>query len=206
MHVLIIGVAGTGKSYLANRLRKRCVAVFDEGSASGLTKIVDGTGRKAKYCVSKDFWKTHFQVLDTGFLKKILKENETIYVLGDAGGKPGRKNGSLDVTGMFDRVYYLYAPKELIRKRLQSRTSKRFGKDENELKGVFGHKRMLDKRARELGIRFIDAALPGKEIINGRSPGLLLIVIEPECFISVHGNHIFTFPKMRVPFLWFQIV
>ncbi len=168
MHVLVIGVGGTGKSYLASRLRKKGFAVVDEGSTVGLTKLVDKNGRKAKYSTdsAENFWKNHFQVIDLKVLKKLLRENKTLYVLGDAGGQPGKGNGSFDIIGMFDKVYYLHASEELLESRLMGRTSKQFGKRKGELKGVFAHKAKLDKKAKALGILFVDAAMPVKDIVE----------------------------------------
>ena len=168
MHVLIIGVAGTGKSYLVNKLREKGINVVDADSNIGLAKFVNSKGNEVRYNPNggNKWWSTHFHVLNIRILKKLLKENKILYLFGHVGGQSGKGNGIFDVINLFDKVFYLSAPKRLIANRIKIRTDNPFGKHPEELKGVLYSKDKEDKMARILGLQFIDATLPTEKIIR----------------------------------------
>ncbi len=49
MRVLIIGVTGTGKSYLVDRMKKLGLNAIDSDSSYGLAWMVNAKGREVKY-------------------------------------------------------------------------------------------------------------------------------------------------------------
>ncbi len=162
----MIGVAGAGKSYLVREMRRRGFKAVDVDD--GLATFVDDYGEEVEYNPKGGarWWATHHYVLKVGALEKLLKENDPVYLFGDVGGQPGKANGLLDVTHLFDRTCYLKAPKELIRKRLKAREDNPFGKNPEEVEGTMKHKKKLDDVARRRGLKVVDATLPTDEIIK----------------------------------------
>ena len=171
MRVLVIGVAGTGKSYLVERMKRSKLNAVDVDD--GLATFVDADGNQVEYDPDggAKWWRSHYYVLKLRKFEKLVRESETVYLFGDVGGQPGHENGLLDVADLFDRVYYLKAPMRLIKERLASRTDNPFGKNPEEIKGVAKHREKLDRIARERKFEVIDASLPmGRilEIVTGR--------------------------------------
>jgi shikimate kinase len=168
MHVLIIGIAGSGKSYLVEKLKEKGVNAVDVDSSNGLVKFVDEQGNRVEYDRNggTKWWANHYYVLDVELLKKLLKETKTVYIFGHVGGQPGKGNGFFDVINLFDKVYYLKAPKELLANRLKNRTNNIFGKHPEEVQGLLEYKDSMDEKARKLGIQFIDVMLPVEKIIE----------------------------------------
>ena len=72
----------------------------------------------------------------------------------------------MDVSRLFDRVFYLTAPPELIRKRLAAREDNPFGKNPEEVELTIEHKARMDAKAREMGFEVVDATLPLDEIFR----------------------------------------
>lgn len=165
MLTLIIGVAGTGKSYLVKEMRQRGFDAVDVDK--GLATFVDVEGEEVEYDPNggATWWEAHYYVLKRDGLESLLKRRGSVYLFGDVGGQPGRKNGLLDVTHHFDRVCYLEAPGEVIQKRLAARAENPFGKNVDEVQGTMKHKVRMDGIARRRGFEIIDATLPVDEII-----------------------------------------
>lgn len=167
MKVLIIGIAGTGKSFLVERLKEMGVNAIDVDFTK-LAKFVDENGNQVAYDPNggRNWWASHYYVFNLKLLKDLLKENDNAYVFCNVYGKPGERNGSFDVIGLFDKTYYLLAPKELLAKRLTGRTNNIFGKHPDELHKVLEYKDEMDENAKKLGIPIIDATLPVETMIK----------------------------------------
>ena len=167
MHVLVLGSAGSGKSYLAKRMKAKGFYVIDEGWQIGLAKFANKrTGRKVRYDPNggKKWWGKHNYVHDIICLKRLLKKHKTLYVIGlPEAGLPGKK---YNLYKMFGKLYYLDAPKALIKKRLMTRKNNVFGKNPEELKIVLENKARREKRFKKLGLKRIDATLPISKIIK----------------------------------------
>ena len=162
----MIGVAGTGKSHLVEKMKSMKLNAVD--TDDGLATFVDAAGIEVEYDPSggSKWWRSHYYVLKPGKLEKLLKKSKTLYLFGDVGGQPGHNNGLLDVVSLFDRVFYLHAPIHLIRERLASRTDNPFGKNPDEIKGVAKHKEKLDRIAWRRKFEIVDATLPIGRIVN----------------------------------------
>ena len=166
LKVLVIGVAGTGKSYLVKKMKSLNLNAVDVDH--GLATFVDENGNGAEYDPKggAKWWRSHYYVLKPGRLEALLDRSKTLYLFGDVGGQTGQKNGLLDVAHLFDRVYYLRAPVGLIKRRLAKRTDNPFGKNPEEIEGVAKHKAKLDRIAKRRNLVVIDATLPTEKIIE----------------------------------------
>lgn len=164
--VLVIGVGGTGKSYFVEKMKRSKLNAID--ADDGLATFVDADGNEVEYDPGggAGWWKSHYYVLKLEMLHRLLRETETAYLFGDVGGRPGNGDGLLDVAHLFDRVYYLSAPRRLIEERLAGRTNNPFGKNPDEVKGVMKHKARMDEIARKMKFEIVDATLPADEIIK----------------------------------------
>jgi len=164
--VLVIGVAGTGKSYLVKKMKRLKVNAVD--ADEGLATFVDGEGSEVEYDPhgGAQWWKSHYYVLRLEKLERLLRKKGTVYLFGDVGGQPGMRNGLVDVAHLFDRVYYLNAPARLIEERLARRMDNPFGKNPEEVKGVMKHRVKLEETARRIKFEIVDATLPVNEIIR----------------------------------------
>jgi dephospho-CoA kinase len=166
LKVLVIGVAGTGKSYLVEKMKRAKLNAVD--ADDGLATFVDAAGNQVQYDPDggSKWWKSHFYVLKRGKLEKLLRSSKAVYLFGDVGGQPGHENGLLDVVHLFDRVCYLHAPMHLIRERLANRTDNPFGKNPEEIKGMAKHKEKMDRIARRRNFEIINATLPMERIVE----------------------------------------
>lgn len=166
VRTLVLGVAGTGKSYLVKEMKSRGMNAID--ADDGLATFVDRNGNEVEYNSREgaEWWSSHYYVLKLTKLKRLLGANKSIYVFGDVGGQPGKRNGLLDVIHLFDRVCYMRAPTSLIRKRLAERRDNPFGKNPDEVAGTLKHKSRMDEAARRMKFEAIDATMPTDEIIK----------------------------------------
>jgi len=162
----VIGVAGTGKTYLVTKMKRLKLNAVD--ADDGLATFVDADGNETEYDSNggAKWWKSHYYVLRLGKLERLLKKHKTIYLFGDVGGQPGKKNGLVDVAQLFDRVCYLRAPMTLTQQRLAQRTNNPFGKNPDEIKGVRKHKEKMDRIAKKMKFEVIDATLPADRIVE----------------------------------------
>jgi shikimate kinase len=166
LKVLVIGVAGTGKSYLVKKMKRLNLNAVDVDH--GLATFVDENGNEVEYNPNggAKWWKSHYYVLKPRRLEALLDRSKALYLFGDVGGQTGWKNGLLDDAHLFDRVYYLHAPLGLIKQRLAKRTDNPFGKNPEEIEGVAKHKAKLDRIAKTRNLMVIDATLPTEKIIE----------------------------------------
>jgi dephospho-CoA kinase len=163
LKTLIIGVAGTGKSYLVREMRRKGFNAIDVDK--GLATFVDKEGNEARYEGGAKWWQSHYYILKRDKLQKLLTE-QSLYLFGDVGGQPGRGNGLVDVAHLFDRVCYLKAPQEMIRRRLAERADNPFGKKSGEVEGTMKHKAKMDRIARKMKFDMVNATLPTEQIIQ----------------------------------------
>jgi dephospho-CoA kinase len=162
----VIGVAGTGKSFIVKEMRRRGFNAVD--ADKGLATFVDDEGKEVEYNPKggTKWWASHYYVLKRDELERLLRESASVYLFGNIGGRPGEGNGLLDVAYLFDRVCYLKAPAKLIRRRLAARTDNPFGKNPEEVKGTMEHKTRMDEEAMKRKFKIVDATLPIDDIVK----------------------------------------
>jgi len=135
MKIFITGIAGTGKTTVLSELQKHGYVVIDL-DATGICiwkNIVTGeiteyglTGRDQKW-FSENGWYCN---IDT--LKKLLsciREDKDVFVAGVS-------ENIEDVVVEFDKVFFLNASDNEIKKRLTNRTNNHFGKKEDEQEAI----------------------------------------------------------------------
>jgi hypothetical protein len=166
LKVLVIGVAGTGKSYLVKAMKRRGQNAVD--ADKGLATFTDKYGNEVRYNPKGGgrWWRSHYYVLKMEKLEKLFESSESIYLFGDVGGQPGKGNGLLDVAPLFDRVCYLRATPRLIRDRLARRRGNPFGKNPEEVERTMKHKAKMDWIARKSKFEVVDASLTAEKIIR----------------------------------------
>ncbi len=160
--VLIIGPAGPGKTFVANRLCALGVNAYDANAVYGLIRFVDDQGQAVPFPLNADealFSRHHF-VWDVAVLQQLLATNDTLYLFGTS-------ENAWSLCHLFDRTYYLKADRELIRRRLVSpERDNPMGATEEQreliLKGLENH----DRQAEALNLPTIDASRSPEEIFE----------------------------------------
>ena len=166
MRVLIIGASGTGKTYMAQRLRKSGVRAVDADDLWKMHVWYDFKGRRVKdheKSFAKDrekFLNTHSLRWDRAFLAGYLKDKPNLLLF-------GLSENAFRMRGLFDKTYFLKASAAVIKKRLRHKSRKNaFGKTAKQRKLAVHYARRLERTAEKLKIPFIDAALPPKKILR----------------------------------------
>ena len=91
---------------------------------------------------------------------------------GRVGYLAGGCENEADVWDLFDRVLYLVADDDTIRRRLAARTGNDFGKTEEELAVILAWNAVLEPRYRDAGATVIDAGRSLPEVVEAvRSAG-----------------------------------
>lgn len=97
---------------------------------------------------------------DKEILKRYLDKNPNIYLFGLSGN-------IFEMLDLFDKVYFLEADPELLRERLTHGSRENpMGKTEYQRQAVINYAQILEQKAKELAIEFIDASLTPKEILE----------------------------------------
>jgi shikimate kinase len=166
MKTFVLGVAGTGKSYLVKEMKRRGLNAVDVDR--GLATFTDADGNEVQYnrAGGAEWWDSHFYVLKLETLGRLLRKSDSIYLFGNVGGQPGKMNGLVDVAHLFDRVCYLDAPMSVIRERLSLRKDNPFGKNPEEVELLVKYRAKIGKEAKRRKFEIIDATLPVEEIIK----------------------------------------
>jgi hypothetical protein len=154
--VLIIGVGGTGKSYLATYLRARGIAAFDADSVPNLAQFVTHDAHPVAFLRGADaqWLAQHPFVWVESVLLRLLATTPQLYLFGMA-------DNALDMVMHFDQVYHLRANHELLLRRLTHPERVNWmGETESQRQYVLRQSDALAQQVRQRGIPSIDAALP----------------------------------------------
>jgi len=159
--ILVIGPSGSGKTFISETLQKEGINAVDADTIVGLHSWYS-RGRKVKRPekLTKTFIRSHSFLWDRVFLVKYLKNKPNIYLFGLSGN-------IFDATDLFDRVYFLKVDSNVIIKRLVHPNRKNdMGKKKYQQKAVISYKKMIEEKAKSLGIPFVDGHLTPKEIFE----------------------------------------
>ena len=153
MKVLILGPSGAGKTYLSKELKKQGLNTVDADTIDSLHSWYNGNEEKVEYPEDSDaeFLDNHSFLWDKSYLKDYLDQNPNIYMFGASGN-------IFDMLDLFDEVFYLDVPGEIMSDRLQHETRENpMGKTEYQRKNAISWGNELKQKAKDLGITFIDA-------------------------------------------------
>ena len=153
--ILVIGVGGTGKSYIVNCLHPRGIPAFDADSVPGLAQFVDRNGCAVDFPRSADEqWLAQhtFQWVDLA-LDQLLATHPTLYLCGMA-------DNMFDFLDRFDQVYHLRATHDLLLQRLTHPARQNWlGETAAQRRFVLRQNDMLEQQVALRGIPSVDAAL-----------------------------------------------
>lgn len=162
MRILIIGPSGSGKTFISSKLKGLGVNAVDADSIDGLSGWYDGNGNEVNYPSDADqkFLDNHSFLWGKEFLKKYLDKNPDIYLFGSSGNM-------FEMLDLFDKVYFLKAEASLLKERLihESRENP-MGITEYQRENAVRWGLEIEKRAKDLGIEFIDATFSPEEIFE----------------------------------------
>lgn len=160
--VLILGPGGSGKSYIAARLRNLGINAFDGDAVVNLIHFADKDGNTVPYPLDADAaWFAQYEFLwREPVLRQLLQDNATLYLFGIA-------DNAFSLMHLFDKTYYLKASHDLLWQRLVSEERKRenpMGITEEQRDVALRVAAELDHLAVEHGLEMIDATLSPEEI------------------------------------------
>ena len=158
--ILIIGPSGSGKTLDSKYLRSQGINAPDADDIEGLCGYFDANGNKVEYPIDadKEFFDTQEFLWSRNFLQSYLKNQKEIYLFGMAGN-------AFDVLDLFDKVYFLKAPSELLAERLRHESRENpMGRTDYQLQNALNWAKEIEEKAREQGIEMIDATKSPEEI------------------------------------------
>ncbi len=160
----ITGAAGTGKSAIAQALRERGYAAYDEdapgvGSAHEIATNQPVAVPPADKRSQDWFLKHEWKILDT-VLKNLMvrAKTETILVCGNS-------IPPADALQLFDKILYLKVTEPILRKRIAERADNDYGKSEPELRDILAELRDLDEQYNAASVTTIDATQPLETVL-----------------------------------------
>lgn len=126
--IFITGISGTGKTTIAEELKKRGYYVISIDETAGLCswRNRDTNERVTRHVeLNREFTDLHKWICDIDLLKEHMRtDSEIVFVL----GMPSNRE---EIEGLFDRVLLLQCKPETFLLRLNTRTNNSFGRDES---------------------------------------------------------------------------
>lgn len=133
-NILVVGMAGTGKTYISNYLSKKGISSFDGDSVENLSGWFDQSGKKV---MPKDLSPEGLDGLewnwDETILKKLIENNNGIILFGVS-------SNWHKLLHLFDKVFFLYIDQDTTRKRLFSEDRENdYGQDKEQIENIIKH-------------------------------------------------------------------
>src|SRR3989338_9651803 len=161
-HVLILGPSGAGKTYISAALRAKGINAPDGDMIEGLSGWFDGNEKKIAYPLdaNKDFLDNHQFLWNKEFLKTFLDNENELYLFGMSGNV-------FEVLDLFDKVYFLNAPPEVLAERLRHESRENpMGRTDYQLQNALDWAKEIEDKASNLGIKMIEARQYPEEIFK----------------------------------------
>lgn len=162
MKILIMGTSGSGKTFLSKKFRKAGRNAFDADELDELHGWYNWEKKRVPFPkdAGKEFMENHEFLWDRKFLESFLKKNPNIYLFGNSGNIP-------EISDLFDKVYFLKVPAEILIKRLDHKTRKNpMGKTDSQKQIIIEWAKENEKEAKVLGAEFIDGTLTPEKILK----------------------------------------
>lgn len=162
MKVLVFGPSGSGKTYISSKLRKLGINAVDADLIEDLSSWYDRQGNKVKYPEDADevFLNNHSFLWNRKFLEDYLAKVADIYLFGASGN-------IFDMLDLFDKVYFLKVNPDLQKERLTHQLRENpMGNTEYQRENAVRWGLELEQKAKNSGIKFIDATLGPEEIFR----------------------------------------
>lgn len=160
MEVLIIGSSGSGKTYLSKRFKEFGVNAFDADEIDGLHGWYNWKKEKVHFPhdAGKEFLDNHNFLWSREFLEDFLSKNSKVYLFGNSGNVD-------QMADLFDKVYYLRVPDNIILERLDHPSRENpMGKTDYQKKEVLKWNHENRQDAERIGAQFVDGTLTAEEI------------------------------------------
>ena len=162
--ILIIGVAGTGKSAICDELNNLGYKAFSIEDIDGLFTMVNKkTGKPFKNFDNDnlELVKQADWICDKKKLQRLMRKNSDgiVFYCGTASNLD-------DLLPLFDKIFLLKVSQKILRERLSTRTSNDFGRTAEVQKWVFSWKKWWENHMKEKGATVIDASRSLLEIAN----------------------------------------
>lgn len=163
MKYFITGFPGTGKTAIAEALRKKGYLVYDIDREKALARWVNkhsGEIVAGDYIATPEFYENHDFCWDREYLKKILEEapNKPTFVVGIT------SNQTQEID-LFTKVFLLKAEQDLLRQRMTNRKSIDPTKKNEDVNYGFDWKNTFEREMLKHGAIPIDASFPIEETI-----------------------------------------
>lgn len=112
-NILITGMQGSGKSYLAKKSAEAGYKTVDADTIDGLSAWHDAAGHVVAFDAAgnQDWLDTHQFLWDRDVLRTYLETHGPIIFCGSSGN-------TMDMLDLFDQAFYLKVPTEIIMQRL----------------------------------------------------------------------------------------
>ena len=159
----ITGTQGTGKTTVADELRRRGYVVIDTDT----TKVAQWhnihTGEKIRERSGsrKEWIESHEWHCDPKKLKELLEEQPGEIVFAS-----GISQNQEAYIGLFDKIFLLQCKEETFLHRINTRTDHHFGKDDAEREYILGFYKDFEKKFLERGAVSIDAEKPISIVVD----------------------------------------
>lgn len=168
MKVLILGVPGSGKTYVSQKIAEKGVNALDADLIQGLSKWVDKEGNEVAFLenATKEWLDSHDFIWDKEYLREYLTKQDDIYIFGIS-------SNVFNIFDLFDKVYYLSVPSEIIRQRLDNPERENpMGKTEEQKQAIIKDMEFNQKKTLDRGGQLLDGTKTPEEIykiINSKS-------------------------------------
>jgi len=162
MKVLIMGASGSGKTFLSKKFRAAGRNALDADELDELHGWYNWEKKKVPFPkdAGREFLENHEFLWNRKFLENLLARNPDIYLFGNSGNIP-------EVSYLFDKIYFLKVPYEILIKRLDHKTrTNPMGKTDSQKQIIIEWAKKNEKEAKALGAEFIDGTLTPEEILK----------------------------------------